>query len=123
MLPAERRDVREIQRRGLASFRHRGPRRSSSRSYRVSNLDPIRDGRHYDALKAQNDVPFYLSQAQMARGPVLEIGCGTGRVTIPLAAAGAEITGLDVSASMLEEAKRKAQNQGLRINWIAADGR
>ncbi len=89
----------------------------------MSDLELIRDGRHYDALKAQNDVAFYLAQAQAASGPVLEIGCGTGRVTIPLAAAGIDITGLDVSASMLEEAKRKAENQGLRINWIAADGR
>jgi SAM-dependent methyltransferase len=89
----------------------------------VSNLDPIRDGRHYDALKAQNDVSFYLSQARTAYGAVLEIGCGTGRVTIPLAAAGVEIIGLDVSASMLEQAKRKAQDQGVTVNWIEADGR
>ena len=89
----------------------------------MSDLELIRDGRHYDALKAQNDVAFYLAQAQAASGPVLEIGCGTGRVTISLAAAGVDITGLDVSASMLEEAKRKAESQGLRINWVAADGR
>ena len=89
----------------------------------MSDLELIRDGRHYDALKAQNDVAFYLAQAQAASGPVLEIGCGTGRVTIPLAAAGVDITGLDVSASMLEEAKRKAESQGLRINWVAVDGR
>jgi ubiquinone/menaquinone biosynthesis C-methylase UbiE len=86
-------------------------------------MDPIRDGRHYDALKAQNDVSFYLSQAQMARGPVLEIGCGTGRVTIPLAEAGVEITGLDVSASMLAEANRKAQERGATVGWIEADAR
>ena len=89
----------------------------------MSNLDPIRDGRHYDALKAQNDIAFYLAQAEAAPGPLLEIGCGTGRVTIPLAAAGVDITGLDVSASMLDEARRKAESQGLRINWIDADGR
>src|SRR5512134_2670429 len=85
--------------------------------------DPIRDGRHYDALKAQNDIPFYLNQAQTASGPVLEIGCGTGRVTIPLAAAGVDITGLDVSGSMLAEAKRKANEQGLDLAWIEANGR
>ena len=56
----------------------------------MSDLELIRDGRHYDALKAQNDVAFYLAQAQAASGPVLEIGCGTGRVTVPLAAAGVE---------------------------------
>ena len=89
----------------------------------MSDLELIRDGRHYDALKTQNDVAFYLAQAQATAGSVLEIGCGTGRVTIPLAAAGVDITGLDVSASMLEEAKRKADSQGLRIDWVAADGR
>lgn len=84
--------------------------------------DFIRDGRQYDALKAQNDIPFYLAEAQAASGPILEIGCGTGRVTIPLAAAGADITGLDVSAPMLEEARRKAQRQGVRVAWIEAHG-
>jgi SAM-dependent methyltransferase len=89
----------------------------------VSELDPIRDGRHYDALKAQNDIPFYLSQAKTASGPVLEIGCGTGRVTIPLAASGVDIVGLDVSGSMLQEAKRKADEQALSLTWVEADGR
>ena len=86
------------------------------------DVDLIRDGRHYDALKAQNDIPFYLAQAQVASGSILEIGCGTGRVTIPLASAGFDIIGLDVSSSMLEEARRKAEDQGLSISWIQADG-
>ena len=82
------------------------------------DVDLIREGRHYDVLKAQNDIPFYLAQAQVASGSVLEIGCGTGRVTIPLASAGFDIIGLDVSGSMLEEARRKAEGQGLSISWI-----
>jgi SAM-dependent methyltransferase len=89
----------------------------------VSDLDLIRNGRHYDALKAQNDLAFYLTHAQAASGPVLEIGCGTGRVTLALAAAGVNVIGLDVSAPMLEEARRKAERQGLNIRWIEADGR
>ena len=64
------------------------------------------DGRHYDALKAQNDVAFYLAQAQAASGPVLEVGCGAGRVTIPLAAAGIDITG---SCSCFHAARSQAQ--------------
>ena len=40
--------------------------------------------------------PFYLALAQAAGGAVLELGCGTGRFTIPLARAGVLITGLDV---------------------------
>lgn len=87
----------------------------------MADIDPIRDGQHYDALKAQEDILFYRTQAQHATGPVLEIGCGTGRVTLPIAADGVAITGLDISAAMLEEAERKAQQQGLSIRWVEAD--
>ena len=44
-------------------------------------------------------------------------------MTIPLAAAGVAITGLDVSGSMIEEAKRKANEQGLKLTCIETDGR
>ena len=89
----------------------------------MSEVDPNRDGRHYDPLKAQGDTAFYREQVRTVPGPVLEIGCGTGRVTIQLAAAGVDVTGLDISASMLKEAKRKAREQGLSLDWIEADGR
>lgn len=56
---------------------------------------------HVTPYRDRQDVSFYVEQAQLARGPVLEIGCGTGRVLIPTAHAGVEITGMDVSASML----------------------
>jgi len=47
------------------------------------------------------DVAFYVDAAREAAGPVLEIGCGTGRVLIPTARAGVEIAGLDASPEML----------------------
>jgi SAM-dependent methyltransferase len=47
------------------------------------------------------DVAFYVNQAKSAGGPVLELGCGTGRVLIPTARAGLEITGIDASPRML----------------------
>lgn len=89
----------------------------------MTMTNPLRDGRHYDALKTQDDLAFYQAHARQVAGPVLEIGCGTGRVTIPLAAAGVDITGLDISSSMLAEAKRKALKQGLEIRWVQADCR
>jgi SAM-dependent methyltransferase len=48
------------------------------------------------------DVAFYVDAARQAEGPVLELGCGTGRVLIPTARAGAPIVGLDGSPRMLE---------------------
>lgn len=63
---------------------------------------------YYDLVAAsQADIPFYLEEAQSCGGPVLELGCGTGRVTLPLAAAGLEVVGLDCSPEMLAVARDK----------------
>jgi ubiquinone/menaquinone biosynthesis C-methylase UbiE len=62
----------------------------------------------YDWENAQTlgrrDVPFWRRVASTAGGPVLELGCGTGRVSLPLARAGVELVGIDRSAPMLERA-------------------
>lgn len=55
----------------------------------------------------QNDTAFYLEEAKTAGGPILELGCGTGRLAIPLLATGFEVHGLDASNAMLEVAKQK----------------
>jgi SAM-dependent methyltransferase len=57
----------------------------------------------------RRDVPFWNRVASAAHGPVLELGCGTGRVTIPLARAGAHMVGIDRSAPMLARAVRRAR--------------
>ena len=65
----------------------------------------------YDWENAQTlgrrDVPFWRRVASAAQGPVLELGCGTGRVSLPLARAGIELVGVDRSAPMLERARRR----------------
>jgi SAM-dependent methyltransferase len=53
------------------------------------------------------DISFYRNAAREFGDPVLELGCGTGRVTIALALAGYRVTGLDVSERMLERCKDK----------------
>jgi SAM-dependent methyltransferase len=53
------------------------------------------------------DVPFFVDAAVNAGGPVLELGCGTGRVLIPTARAGVEIVGLDASTHMLGVCRRR----------------
>lgn len=54
-----------------------------------------------------NDLPFYLAEARQ-HSPVLELACGTGRLTIPIAKAGIPIVGLDASSKMLAYARQKA---------------
>ena len=74
---------------------------------------------------------FYLSLARELGGPVLELGCGTGRMTIPMAQAGVDITALDIVPGMLARAKEKAGQipvgslpvGGLPITWLEADAR
>jgi SAM-dependent methyltransferase len=58
-------------------------------------------------VRARTDVPFFVELAREAAGPVLELGCGTGRILIPTAEAGCEITGLDSSGPMLERCRAK----------------
>jgi ubiquinone/menaquinone biosynthesis C-methylase UbiE len=67
----------------------------------------------YDLLwtSKQEDVPFYLGMAKETGGPVCELACGTGRVLLPLARAGFEVTGLDVCQSMLDKLQAKLDRE------------
>ena len=64
----------------------------------------------YDSVYShvRDDIPFYVDEARRAGGPVLELGCGTGRVTIPVAQEGIDIVGVDSSPRMLDVARGKA---------------
>ena len=67
-------------------------------------------GALYDAVPAygvRRDVAFYVEEATRAGGPVLELGCGTGRITLPIARAGVAVTGLDASEGMLARCRMK----------------
>jgi SAM-dependent methyltransferase len=63
----------------------------------------------YAADKELADVPFYLDLARQTGGPVLELGCGTGRVLLAIARAGIAIDGLDNSLPMLDRLRRKLE--------------
>jgi len=83
---------------------------AESRSY-----DGIPDfGLLYDSVPiyaARRDVQFYVEEAAAASGPVLELGCGTGRILLPTARAGHTIVGLDASAHMLERCRAKVLDE------------
>ncbi|HVP14380.1 MAG TPA: class I SAM-dependent methyltransferase, partial [Terriglobales bacterium] len=79
----------------------------------------------YDAAYAwaKDDIEFYVAQARAAGGPVLEVGCGTGRVYLPMLRAGADVDGFDLSRGMLEQLRRKAAALGLEPRVRQADMR
>lgn len=66
-------------------------------------------------------LPFYQDLAREVGGPVLDLACGTGFLTIPLAALGLAATGVDLAPEMLDHARSKAG--ALPIRWIRADCR
>lgn len=89
--------------------------------YRVGDL--IYDANIYDGLNTfLTDLQFYkkwLPKNKNAK--ILELCCGTGRLTLPIAREGYKISGVDNSSSMLEQAKIKAIESGLKVDFINAD--
>jgi ubiquinone/menaquinone biosynthesis C-methylase UbiE len=81
------------------------------------------DGRHYDQLfgSGSEDLPFWISQADQYGDSILELACGTGRITIALAQAGFNMTGIDNADGMLKEARKKSAEAGVEIQWAKAD--
>lgn len=85
--------------------------------------------RYYDLSHDDliDDIPFMLSQAAETGGPVLEVGCGSGRLLVPLAGAGYDVIGVDDSPEMLAraEVRLSAQPPGVRerVRFIRADVR
>ena len=83
------------------------------------------DASAYDLMLGDriNDLPFYLDQLTGLGERILELGCGTGRLTIPLALQGFDVTGIDIEESMLALAREKAAQKGANIDWVQGDVR
>lgn len=89
--------------------------------YKVGDL--IYDADIYDGLNTfLSDLQFYKKWLPKNKdAKILELCCGTGRLTLPIAKDGYNICGVDYTPSMLRQAKRKAAEAGLEINFIEAD--
>jgi SAM-dependent methyltransferase len=97
-------------------------KRSSNPQSQIPNPDQVREGwlgwdqyaPFYDWENARTlgrrDVPFWINLARQADGRVLELGCGTGRITDPLVKAGVDVVGVDRSAAMLARARHPASS-------------
>lgn len=73
----------------------------------------------YDvSYSTRKDIDFFVGYSRKVRGKSLELGCGTGRVLIPTAIAGCEITGLDISPFMLKKCQEKINQQPKKIQEL-----
>jgi SAM-dependent methyltransferase len=78
----------------------------------------------YDALLPVGaHVPFYIDLARQVGGRVLELACGTGQLTIPIALDSHPTVGLDQSAAMLNVAERRASSASASIALVQGDMR
>ena len=91
----------------------------------MANPDPSPYERHdsltvatYDHLglvKSRADVGFYVELALRSGGPVLELGCGTGAVLLPIARAGVDVVGVDAASPMLDSCRAKLVLEPQRV--------
>jgi SAM-dependent methyltransferase len=87
----------------------------------VSEYDAI--ARIYDpwSRSVTEDVPFYLEEARRTGGPVVELGIGTGRIAVPIAADGIRVIGVDSSRAMLEVCTERAALAGAVLDLRLGD--
>ena len=71
---------------------------------------------------ARRDVPFWCRLAAAQPGPVLELGCGTGRIALPVVKSGSRLVGVDRSAPMLERARRRLRRAKLADRALLVRG-
>jgi SAM-dependent methyltransferase len=72
----------------------------------------------YDAVPFAADIPFYVDLAGSAKR-VLELGCGTGRLLLPLAEAGSQVVGVDASRAMLARARQRLAHAPRELRELA----
>jgi SAM-dependent methyltransferase len=91
----------------------------------ASNPSPYDAPELYDLLfdDLDFDIPFWQKVAREAKGPVLEAGCGTGRVLLRLLESGFDADGIDLSAPMIERFRRKAEAKSWNSRAVVADMR
>jgi len=83
------------------------------------------DARLYDRLfpGGEQAIDFYRAEANRRGGSVLELGSGTGHKLFPIASDGHPCAGLELSPEMLAEARRKADEWGVEVEWVQGDMR
>lgn len=86
--------------------------------------DLYADAALYDLLfPAEAHSAFYCEETRRHGGSALELGCGTAQLLVPVALAGLNCSGLDLSEQMLAQAHRRAATENVSISFVRADMR
>ena len=95
------------------------------------SLDAGPAGNYYDKYRTRNPIARWLMQgflsgfdrlsSSIPSGPVLEVGCGEGELSMRLAARGHRVRGCDVSADVIDEARGRARSAGLAVEFWQCD--
>ena len=84
------------------------------------NFDKVAD--IYDFyVNMDFDVPFFIKETEKYGGEILELMCGTGRVSIPLLKAGRKMTCVDYSKGMLDSFRKKIVNESYSVDLVEMD--
>jgi SAM-dependent methyltransferase len=73
------------------------------------------------SVSVVEDIEFYVGEARRSGGPVVELAVGTGRIAVPIAAAGISVIGVDSSEGMLEIARAAAAAEGVEVDLRFGD--
>ena len=81
----------------------------------LNDYDRIAPFYDLEHARFDEDIDLYLNYAELRGGPLLELACGSGRLLLPLASAGYEITGVDTSTAMLDLARHALEAEGVAV--------
>jgi SAM-dependent methyltransferase len=87
----------------------------------LSSYDAIAELYDPWSVSVLEDVGFYVEEARKSGGPVVELGVGTGRIAVPVAAEGIRVIGVDSSRGMLEVCARRAALAGVQLDLRVGD--
>jgi SAM-dependent methyltransferase len=87
----------------------------------LSSYDAIAELYDPWSMSVVEDVAFYLEEARRSGGPVVELGVGTGRIAVPIAADGIRVIGIDSSRGMLDVCARRAALAGVELDLRVGD--
>ena len=89
------------------------------------SFEEFRDPEMYDLVcdAFAEDYPVIEQWAKLLGEPLLDLACGTGRMSIHMAQLGYQVTGVDIVPEMIAHARKKAAKQAVSMDWVVADAR